>query len=69
LTNGLLSPADAANFAEWLEDIAEEACETWQGICRYSDSMRPDFTLKDDEDYVWGQMFFEEESPVFSDFG
>jgi hypothetical protein len=69
LTSGLLSPADAADFAEWLKEIAEEACEIWQDICRYSDSVRPDFALEDDEDYVWDQMFFEEGLPLFSDFG
>lgn len=69
LTNGLLSSANAADFAEWAKEIAEEACEIWQGVCRYSDSVRPDFTLIDDEDYVWDQNFLEEGSPVFSDFG
>jgi len=69
LISGLLSPADATDFAEWLKEIAEEACEIWQDICRYSDSVRPDFALKDDEDYVWDQMFFEEGLPLFSDFG
>jgi hypothetical protein len=69
LTNGLLSSADAADFAGWVKEIAEEACEIWQGVCRYSDSVRPDFTLRDDEDYVWDHMFFAEGSPVFSDFG
>lgn len=69
LTNGLLNPTDTANFQERLEDIAEEACEIWQGFRRYIDPMRPSFELKDDEDFIWDQVSFEEGFPVFSDFG
>lgn len=69
MTSGLLSLADAADFGKWLKEITEQACEIWQDICRYSGSVRPDFTLKDDEDYIWDQMFFEERLPVFRDFG
>jgi hypothetical protein len=43
LTVGLLTPTDSANSQEGLEDIAEGACEIWQGICRYIDAMRPSF--------------------------
>jgi hypothetical protein len=69
LTDGLLTPVDTANFQERLEDIAEEACETWQGFCRYIDTMRPSFELKDEEDFIWDQMIFDEGLPTFSDFG
>jgi hypothetical protein len=69
LTSGLLSSADAAGFQERLKDIAEEACEIWQGICRHSDAVRPDFELTDYEDFIWDQMSFEEGLPVFSGLG
>jgi hypothetical protein len=67
-TSGLLSCADAADFTGWLEEIAGEACEIWQDIWRCSDSVRPDFALKDDGDYIWDQMFSKEGSLVFSNY-
>lgn len=69
LTSGLLSSSDAAEFQERLKDLVEEACEMWQGICRHSDAVRPDFELTDYEDSIWEQMFFEEGLPVFSGLG
>lgn len=69
LISGLLSSPDETKFQEQLIDLAEEACEIWQGVCRHSDAVRPDFELADYEDMIWDQMRFEDGSPVFGNLG
>jgi hypothetical protein len=69
LVSEFLPHTDEASFRTQLRDIAEEACETWQEICRSTDAARTSFEVTHYDNWNWDQLTFQSGQAVTSDLG